>query len=635
MDLAREPDFELGALKVRPSVRQVEFGGRSETLEPRILQVLVALSRRPGEVVSRDELIETCWAGVTVGEDSLNRCIYRLRKLGEASQAFDVETIPKVGYRLRAERSGQPAGASAAEPPVDDGVKRRTARLPAWALVAAAVGAAAILLVVLLRPPAPSPAAPLSQRVAFFGFTAADDDPQSARIAADATDATFAEFTHMRVDAAAKADTLSSSTTDRLTRAQALGAAYALSGEVRVESGEARFAIRLEDVASRATLWESGETSPIGRRFYSPPQQAAFRAAGNTACVVSLRAELSRDSAEALQAIASYCARPFGALSSTDSDRGLVAARSLARLDPHSTFVQVSLASQLVFSASYLPPDARAERLGEADALLAGTLRTAPGDAFAIGTIEFARSIRGASPVESEQLLATAQPGGSVWGGGFLLYRRGLNLLSNGRTAEGVARLKESAAAQATLTQVSAFQAYGLASQGKAADAELLFEQIFPNEPGAVLVWPMWVRAAVLEGVGDADAVIAAAAPSEPRASIQCWRSVLDARRAARPGPSAASLRECGSAAFILAALGRMDDAFDAFRDSPRQRAEARMFFAPSARAMRAHPRFLPLMRELGLWDYWVATNSHPDVCELPEERDFEICVKLRDAQGT
>ena len=109
VDLAREPDFELGALKVRPAVRQVEISGRAETLEPRILQVLVALSRRRGEVVSREELIETCWNGVVVGEDSLNRCVYRLRKLGESSGAFEVETIPKVGYRLHV---AGPAGAA-------------------------------------------------------------------------------------------------------------------------------------------------------------------------------------------------------------------------------------------------------------------------------------------------------------------------------------------------------------------------------------------------------------------------------------------------------------------------------------------------------------------------------------------
>lgn len=129
IDLAHEADFWLGAIRVRPSIRQVEAGGEAETLEPRILQVLVALSRRVGQVVSRDDLIATCWDGRVVGEDAINRCISRLRKLGSAHQAFEIETIPRVGYRLAAADSDaapapsiptprpDPAGVEQGEPP--------------------------------------------------------------------------------------------------------------------------------------------------------------------------------------------------------------------------------------------------------------------------------------------------------------------------------------------------------------------------------------------------------------------------------------------------------------------------------------------------------------------------------------
>ena len=120
VDLAREADFRLGEILVRPSIRQVEAGGETEMLEPRILQVLVALRRRAGQVVSRDELVETCWEGRAVGDDAIQRCISRLRKLGGAHGAFEIETIPKVGYRLVAETSAAAAPAEQAgegEPP--------------------------------------------------------------------------------------------------------------------------------------------------------------------------------------------------------------------------------------------------------------------------------------------------------------------------------------------------------------------------------------------------------------------------------------------------------------------------------------------------------------------------------------
>jgi len=100
VDLAGEPDFTLGALRVRPSLREVVDGGEREVLEPRVMQVLVVLARRRGQVVSRDQLIEACWAGRVVGEDAINRCIARVRRLAEAHGSFSIETIARVGYRL-------------------------------------------------------------------------------------------------------------------------------------------------------------------------------------------------------------------------------------------------------------------------------------------------------------------------------------------------------------------------------------------------------------------------------------------------------------------------------------------------------------------------------------------------------
>ena len=70
-------------MRVRPATREVAADGAPEALEPRVMQVLVALARRRGEVVSRDELILSCWGGRAVGDDAINRCIARIRRLAE------------------------------------------------------------------------------------------------------------------------------------------------------------------------------------------------------------------------------------------------------------------------------------------------------------------------------------------------------------------------------------------------------------------------------------------------------------------------------------------------------------------------------------------------------------------------
>jgi TolB-like protein/DNA-binding winged helix-turn-helix (wHTH) protein len=112
IDLAREADFSLGKLRVRPSLREVECLGETadettgekadqkEVLEPRVMQVLVGLARRRGQVTSRDQLVQECWAGRVVGEDALQRCIAKVRRLAEVKGGFTIDTIARVGYRL-------------------------------------------------------------------------------------------------------------------------------------------------------------------------------------------------------------------------------------------------------------------------------------------------------------------------------------------------------------------------------------------------------------------------------------------------------------------------------------------------------------------------------------------------------
>lgn len=103
MLLAREADFRLGRLWVRPSRGEVEYDDGGERLEPRVMQVLVALAQSDGLTISRDELIARCWSGLAVSPDAINRVISRLRRLADRHpQAFRIETLTRIGYRLSA-----------------------------------------------------------------------------------------------------------------------------------------------------------------------------------------------------------------------------------------------------------------------------------------------------------------------------------------------------------------------------------------------------------------------------------------------------------------------------------------------------------------------------------------------------
>jgi adenylate cyclase len=102
INLAREADFALGPARIRPSISEVTANGVSIRLQPRVMQVLVALGRAGGGVVSRDDLVASCWGGLSIADDAMNRCIGRLRRLAEheAAEAFTIETLARIGYRL-------------------------------------------------------------------------------------------------------------------------------------------------------------------------------------------------------------------------------------------------------------------------------------------------------------------------------------------------------------------------------------------------------------------------------------------------------------------------------------------------------------------------------------------------------
>ena len=102
IDLAREKDFAIGPVEVVPSLRTLRGPLGEELLEPKVMQVLIALGGNEGTIFSRDDLIERCWEGRVVGESSINRVISLLRSALKAvcGETVTVENVPKVGYRL-------------------------------------------------------------------------------------------------------------------------------------------------------------------------------------------------------------------------------------------------------------------------------------------------------------------------------------------------------------------------------------------------------------------------------------------------------------------------------------------------------------------------------------------------------
>ena len=101
-------DFEIGPVKVRPGMRSLETPAASVNVEPLVMRLLVTLSHRAGQLVSREHVFDACWGATEIGDDSLNRVVAVLRKALRkvAGGAVRIETVPGSGYMLRLVASG-------------------------------------------------------------------------------------------------------------------------------------------------------------------------------------------------------------------------------------------------------------------------------------------------------------------------------------------------------------------------------------------------------------------------------------------------------------------------------------------------------------------------------------------------
>ena len=123
----RHEPFRLAGFLVEPKRNRLTGPEGPTSLQPRIIDVLCAFAERPGEVLSRSELIDWVWGVEHGADESLTRAISLLRKvIGDGV----IEPIPKRGYRLAA--APQPVAAPERQQP-------RAKRPLRWMLPAAAL----------------------------------------------------------------------------------------------------------------------------------------------------------------------------------------------------------------------------------------------------------------------------------------------------------------------------------------------------------------------------------------------------------------------------------------------------------------------------------------------------------------
>ena len=323
IDLTAEQPFDVGSARIDPVSREAILPNSKERLQPQNLKVLIALKRRSGNVVTRDELVELCWNARFVADDVINRSISTLRRFAQRAGGFEIETIPRCGYRL-----------------VEGSTDSKNSRIGRMALavgIIAAIGTAS-----WLTGPGNSTAA--SQLVSILPLTAQADDVPAPEVATAAGDA------------------IASALTDDGYSVRRPGSfekhpAYIVEGNVIRTGNDLQATIRVEKRSGSLLLSSLQFGAPIQQAGTLGPQIGAqvAESLSLSSALESVESHRAIDPAMMTQLIEQTNFLAIGA----DPMPVFAIAQRLSRRAPNSAIAQLLLATSTGLALGDLPPSDR------------------------------------------------------------------------------------------------------------------------------------------------------------------------------------------------------------------------------------------------------------------------------------
>lgn len=274
--------FDLGTLHVDPAAGEIRGAAGREQLDPKVMEVLRVLHEQRGTLVPREVLFTRVWPDRIVTDDVLSRCIYQLRRQLAAAGGADgrelIETLPKRGYRLRAEAAGP-------EPPPELAATRaETRRAIRASTLLAAAGFFAVVIYLLasawpepkaVAPPAAPAAAtaaavaptPPANSIAVLPFVDMSPDRDQAYLAeglADELLSTLAERSALSVTARTSSFAMPERGGDAIEIGRRLGVAHIIEGSVRMSGERLRITADLVDARDGRRLWSRSYDRSFG-----------------------------------------------------------------------------------------------------------------------------------------------------------------------------------------------------------------------------------------------------------------------------------------------------------------------------------------------------------------------------------
>lgn len=606
VDLAREPPFRLGGLEVRPAVGELEWPGGRETLQPRVMQVLVTLARSRGEVVSRDALVEACWGGRVVGDDAIHRCMAHLRRLSERTGGFTVETIPRVGHRL-----------------IVAAPKQRRTWLPslAWpllGLVTLAIAATGFWWLHNARASAP--------RVEVAALAIAGGGAEVRGFA----QRTAADITGFLNEGGVQ------------TATDQKPAEFRVDGTIREESGRLYMRLFLKQPRARVTLWTREINGPAADSARLSEQAAAAAADAVWLALEPRRQRGLKLDPEtlALHVRAGEVAMrppPFREGEARQLSEQIVA--RAPRFAAGRGHLAVALASEATIAPQAERAALRARARREAEAAIDLDPSTAGAAYHAL--YQLSRQERPTDILAAEDVLlaglrqAPRDP--------FLNMRECRLLTEVGRPADAMAYCRRAVALRPLAAASGYSYAQAIYVDGDLAQADRAIDLTLRRDPEHGYARLARFEFAALSGSAEKAQQLLHDPATAPQFISSTGNPALDAFLKARTSGRAddadaasQALVAAGEdgrvdvrlAARALVALGRVDDAFAMLsRPGPRAVLAAvnnGFLLEPSTAPLRRDARFWALAERAGLTTYWLRRDAWPDFCQ--REMALEAC---------
>jgi adenylate cyclase len=253
--IGRNP-FRLQDWLIEPDGCRVSRGNESTKLEPKVMDLLIYLAQRPGQVLSREELEQAIWTGTVVGYDALTSAIIKLRKAlaDNSRQPWLIETVAKKGYRLIA--------------PVNPAISvspelSRSAPTPATAWFRLLLSVLVVLVITGLaagwwavnRSASHTSHAP---SIVVLPFTNLSGDPKFEYFSDGMTEDVITDLSKLSglmVVARNSAFAYKDQPLSLKTVAEQLGVRYVLEGSVRRSGDDLRVNVKLIDAMTGSHLW--------------------------------------------------------------------------------------------------------------------------------------------------------------------------------------------------------------------------------------------------------------------------------------------------------------------------------------------------------------------------------------------